>query len=265
LPKFCSKSATIPSVQADYVEAGGTRLFVRRWGDEGRAAVVYWHGGGGGSDEWPRIAPALAAAGYSVYAPEAPGYGDSPRLEPEQYLASKIAELGVALIDELALSPVIWVGFSWGANIGVHVAARHSDRLKALVLLDGGYLDPSDDPEDDPSLDFAGRMKRWRAELEATNDESDAPREIVAASMAGSNTEPALPLLPGVEAGGRPVLLVAGTASSEYQEIRARALARFRGVLPSAEVVPVEAGHGVLQEAGDDVRRIVLDWLERVA
>jgi pimeloyl-ACP methyl ester carboxylesterase len=248
-------------MQADYIEAGGTRLFVRRWGAAGAPGVLYWHGGGGGSTEFPEIAPALAASGYAVYAPDAPGYGESPRLEPEQYRVSNIASLAVAIIDALGIAPAVWIGFSWGANIGVHVAARHPERLKALVLLDGGYLDPADDPDDDPSLDFAGRMERWRAELDATNDESEAPRGVVAAAMAGSNSEPALPLLPSVEAGGLPVLLVAGTASSEHQEVRARALARFRAVLPSAELVPVEAGHGVLQETGADVRRIVLDWL----
>jgi pimeloyl-ACP methyl ester carboxylesterase len=266
LPKFCSKSATIASVQAaDYVDAGGTQLFVRRWGKKGRAGVFYWHGGGGGSTEWPEIAPALEAAGYAVYAPAAPGYGESPPLELEQYRASDIAAVAAALIDALDVAPVVWIGFSWGAAIGVHVAARYPDRLRALVLLDGGYLDPADDPEDDPSLDFAGRMERWRAELDATNDESEAARDVVAAAMAGSNVDPALPLLPEVEAGGLPVLLVAGGAAAEYQGLRNRALVRFRAAVPSAEVVTVGAGHGVLDEAGDDVRRIVLDWLERVA
>jgi alpha-beta hydrolase superfamily lysophospholipase len=65
-------------MEADFVDADGTRLFMRRWGEDGRAAVFYWHGGGGGSGEWPHVAPALAAAGYSVYAPDAPGYGRSP-------------------------------------------------------------------------------------------------------------------------------------------------------------------------------------------
>ncbi len=241
------------------------RVYVRRWGEEGDPAVFYWHGGGGGSGEWPHFAPALEAAGYAVYAPDAPGYGESPPLELPRYRASSIAEIGVGLIDELSISPAIWVGFSWGANIGVHVAARHPESLKALVLLDGGYLDPSDDPEDDPSLDFAGRMDRWRAELDATDDESEAPRDIVAAAMAGSNVEPALPLLPRVEARELPVLLVAGGAAGEYQGIRSRARARFRAASPSADVLTVEAGHGVLQEAGDEVCRIVLDWLSRKA
>lgn len=250
-------------MQADYVDAGGARLRLHRWGRPEAPAVLYWHGGGGGSEEWPEIAPALADAGYSVYAPEAPGYGDSPPLAPDEYRASNVAEVAIALIDELGIAPVIWIGFSWGASIGVHVAARHSDRLRALVLLDGGYLLPEDDPAYDPSLDFAGRMEAWRVELEEQDDESEAPIEIVAAAMAGSNHEPGVRLLPQLGP-TIPVLLIAAS-EPEWDGIRARAIERFRATLPSAHVVRVDAGHGVLDEAGEQVRPIVLDWLARLA
>ena len=177
-------------MQADFVEGGGTPVLVRRWGEAGAPAVLYWHGGGGGSDEWPRIAPALEEAGYAVYAPEAPGYGASPALEPEQYLASSVADIAAALVDKLGIAPVVWIGFSWGASIGVHVAARHRDRVRGLVLLDGAYRLPADDPTDDPTLDFRGRMEQWRRELEQQEEPDEAPLEVVAATMAGSNVEP---------------------------------------------------------------------------
>ena len=251
-------------MQADLVEAGGTRLFVRRFGGAG-PSVLYWHGGGGASDEVPRIAPALEAAGYAVYAPDAPGYGQSPPLAPERYLASNIADLAVALIDRLQISPVVWIGYSWGGSIGLRAAARNPDRIRALVLLDGGYLLPEDDPSYDASLDFAGRMEAWRVQLEQQEEEDDAPIEVVAAAMAGSNVEPALPLLPTLAATGIPVLLIAASEPPEWNEIRARRIEGFRAALPRADVVRVQAGHGVLQDAGEEVRRIVLDWLARLS
>jgi pimeloyl-ACP methyl ester carboxylesterase len=251
-------------VEADFVEAGGTQLFVRRWGEAGKPSILYWHGGGGATNELPRIAPALEAAGYVVHAPDAPGYGKSPPLAPQQYLASSIADLAVALVDRLAIAPVVWIGFSWGASIGLHATARHPDRFTGLVLLDGGYLMPEDDSAYDPSLDFAARMDAWRIELERQEDEDDAPIEIVAASMAGSNVEPALPVLSRLRPAGIPVLLVAATEPAEWNDIRARRIEQFRAVLPSAEIVRVRAGHGLLDEAGDNVRRIVVDWLRQV-
>jgi pimeloyl-ACP methyl ester carboxylesterase len=91
----------------------------------------------------------------------------------------------------------------------------------------------------------------------------EAPIDIVAAAMAGSNVEPGVPLLPRVEETGIPVLLIASTEPPEYDELRARTHARFRAAVPSAEIVPVPAGHGIFTEAGEEVRRALLGWLER--
>jgi pimeloyl-ACP methyl ester carboxylesterase len=248
-------------VQAEFVDAGGTRLFVRRWGEKDRPAVFYWHGGGGGSGEWPHFAPALERAGYSVYAPDAPGYGESPPIPFEQYRTSAMADLAIALIDTLGIAPVVWAGYSWGGNVGIHAVARAAERFRGLALLDGGYLLPEDDPADDPSLDFDSRMEFWRKELEQQEDEDDAPIEIVAAAMAGSNAEPGVPLLQQVQATGLPVLLIASTKPPEYGELRARAHARFRAAAPSAQITPVPASHGIFTEAGEEVRRALLDWL----
>jgi pimeloyl-ACP methyl ester carboxylesterase len=249
-------------VEADFVDVDGTRLSVRRFEAEG-PSVLYWHGGGGASDEVPLIAPALEAAGYSVYAPDAPGYGESEPVERERYHASAIADLAVRLVDALGVAPVIWIGYSWGASIGFHVAARNPDRIRALVLLDGGYLMPDDDPSYDQGLDFEGRIEAWRAELEGQDDVDEAPIEIVASAMAGSNVEPALPLLPELAATGIPVLLIAATEPPEWNDARARRIHDLQSAIPGAQVARVPAGHGVLQDAGGEVRRTVLDWLAR--
>ena len=250
-------------MQADFVDVDGTRLFLRRF-EAGGPSVLYWHGGGGASDEVPLIAPALEAAGYAVYAPDAPGYGDSEPVERERYRASAIADLALRLVDALDAGPVVWIGYSWGGSIGFHAAVRRPDRIRALVLLDGGYLMPEDDPSYDRGLDFEARIEAWRAELEQQEDVDDAPIEIVAASMAGSNVEPALPLLPQLAATGIPVLLIAATDPDKWNDVRARRIAELQKAIPGAEVHRVQAGHGVLQDAGDEVRRILLDWLARL-
>jgi pimeloyl-ACP methyl ester carboxylesterase len=251
-------------VQAGYVDAGGMRVYVRRWGANGAPAVFYWHGGGGGSGEWPHFAPALEAAGFAVYAPDAPGYGDSPALELGRYSNSLMADLALALIDELGIAPAVFAGYSWGGNVGIHTVARAPERIKALALLDGGYFLPEDDPDYEPEATLEDRTEALREELD-TEDSWDASVEVMAAAMKGSNDEPGVPLLPRVEAAGVPVLLVAATQPPEYDELRARAHARFRAAAPSAEIVPVPAGHGIFTEAGEDVRQALLGWLARVA
>jgi pimeloyl-ACP methyl ester carboxylesterase len=42
----------------------------------------------------------------------------------------------VALITELSIAPVHWVGLSMGGFVGQRIAARHGELLRSLTLLD---------------------------------------------------------------------------------------------------------------------------------
>lgn len=192
-------------MEADYVQAGGTQVLVRRWEEAGGRPVVYWHGGGGASSEIPRIGPELAAAGYSVYGPDAPGYGGSPALEKSRYRSSALGDLAAALIDALGIRPAVWVGSSWGAVVGIYTAVRAPGYVRALALLDGGYFDPRDDPDYDPSLDLATRIAELRARAEQ-GESWDASPELIAAVMEGVDREPPTEVLPKLQASGIPIL-----------------------------------------------------------
>src|SRR3954464_15591481 len=101
LPKFSPvERATIAAVEVENVAVGGVGVRVRRWGAGGGLPILYWHGGGGGSTESAVLGPCLAAAGPPMPAVDAPGYGESPPLERERYLASTLAELAAELIIE---------------------------------------------------------------------------------------------------------------------------------------------------------------------
>jgi pimeloyl-ACP methyl ester carboxylesterase len=96
----------------------------------------------------------------------APGW-ETPPLEPDEYRPRMLAGLVVALLDVLERERAAFVGFSWGASIGVHLAAAHWERLSALVLLDAGYTDLQDQP---------GFVEQSREELlEAARASSRAP------------------------------------------------------------------------------------------
>jgi len=90
--------------------------------------------------------PMLATAtGRRVIAVSPPGW-ETPELEPVEYLPSALVRRLLGLFDELNLEPLSFVGFSWGATIGCHLAAHAPERLDALVLLDAGYTDFQDRP-----------------------------------------------------------------------------------------------------------------------
>jgi len=81
------------------------------------------------TEPFAAAAPRFAERGFRVLSVEPP-YGDD-------LLPSSLARRVLTLADD----PVVFVGASWGAVIGLHLAADHPDRVDRLVLLDGGHVD----------------------------------------------------------------------------------------------------------------------------
>jgi pimeloyl-ACP methyl ester carboxylesterase len=182
------------------------------------------------------------------------------------------------------------MGFSWGGDIGCHLAARHPDVLDAVVLLDAGYVDPPFDR----ALSSEQRVERWArtwrercapswdvvlAELRARSPRSSpaveegwragwreeggrlvpaVPPWIVAAVEHGMAHSPASATWPRIAESRVPVLaVVEGDALDED-------LARFAAAVPQAEIHRVEGGgHDVLVDGGPEVVGLVGSWLER--
>lgn len=252
-------------MEVEDLQLRGTKVRVRRWGEDHRKPLFYWHGGGGGSEETALLAPPLVEAGYTPYALDAPGYGESEPLDPAGYAMPNIAELAVELLDRLGLVPAIWLGYSWGASIGVHTAARFPDRIRGLALLDGGYLVAEDDPDYNPDTDYEDELEELRRRAEE-GESWDAPHEVIGAAMVASRNAPCPPLYPSVRKSGIPVFLAHATEPQELEAIRRVARDRFRRGLPEADVVAIpRATHGILQDNGPEVTRVLTAWLDRCA
>lgn len=63
------------------------------------------------------------------------GQGDTPPAHGGYDMDTLTAD-AVALITELGIGPVHWVGLSMGGFVGQRLAARHADLLRSLTLLD---------------------------------------------------------------------------------------------------------------------------------
>lgn len=137
---------------------------MRGWGKPGGRPVLCWHGVGvtnRASRFLSEAGPLLAERhDLRILALDAPGFGRSPPLAPEAYHPHTLVDLVPPLLDELALASAGFLGYSWGADVGCHLVARHPDRVSALVLLDAGYSDPPLDP----SASYAARLERWERE-----------------------------------------------------------------------------------------------------
>jgi pimeloyl-ACP methyl ester carboxylesterase len=121
--------------------ADGVRLHVRRWpGETGRVPFLLVHGLSSNARLWDGVAVRLAAAHHPAYAVDLRGHGESERPAAGYDTATAVADLD-ALATELNLSPAVVVGQSWGGNVAVEFAATHPARVRALGLVDGGWID----------------------------------------------------------------------------------------------------------------------------
>ena len=259
------------------------------WGEANARPLLFWHGFGpfnAGAIMLNEAGPAWAERGLFVIAPNAPGFGASPPLEPQEYTVRRMAELGTAVLDGLGLGRVSFVGFSWGARVGLRMPP---DRLDALVLLDAGYRPWTDARgyeervasyrEQWPSWDSVeafleeaasfvrtspGTEERLRAAV-VEHDGRIVPRltpEIAAGGFTAIANEPDEEEWPRLAASKLPVLLLGATLPADDEDARAADRQRFAEAVPQAEIrlVP-DAGHDVLGDQSDVVIPLVADWL----
>ena len=106
--------------------------------DRGNGPAVLVLHGGGGPLTVARFADAMSAHAR-VIAPVHPGFAGTPR--PEAFdSVEQIADACAALLERLALTDVLVIGFSIGGWIANALALRAPDRVRGLVLVDGAGI-----------------------------------------------------------------------------------------------------------------------------
>jgi pimeloyl-ACP methyl ester carboxylesterase len=128
----------------------GVRLF---YSDLGVGPPIFWHTGGGGDGSMWQTAgylDRLPDRRHLLFDHRGHGRSDKP-LDPQahrvdEYLADVLAVLDDAQVERAAL-----VGYSDGAYLLFNLAARHPERVSALIAM-GGVAAPGD------TLDYRLRM-----------------------------------------------------------------------------------------------------------
>ena len=167
------------------VRVDGALLALHEWGAPEGRPVLFWHPlGPASSGRYANeLGPILADRGFRVVAPDGPGHGGSPALPRERYAMPELVRLAEALLDELGWERAAFVGHSWGASIGLHLAATAPGRLSALALLDTAYDDPRNQPGF-PVLAYEQQLERQRAVVASWRWESwDGPIPSCEASL----------------------------------------------------------------------------------
>lgn len=244
--------------------------------------LAYWPGLGGGMTSLAEISPVLDARGI-----------ESLVLDP-RYGARTVWDLETLADELVATGADVYAGHSWGAAIAARAAVRHPPA--ALVLLDGGFISPSEFPRfgakptlegriaeiraehdryrwptEEAYLEYSrGASPRWNETIEACaldgmrheNDEVLPPFDAdeLEAIVLGYEMYDAPETLASLSADVR-VLLVAATPPAERADGHAELLDRFRGLTRQGEIRQVDSGHDVIWGLGPALGEVIADWL----
>src|SRR5687768_12000171 len=118
------------------IQLPGIRLYYEEHGSG--EPILLSHGTGSDAGTWGSAIDELARMGR-VISYDRRGFTRSER--PEPYLRITPVEHAhdaAALLEALVATPAIVIGRSYGGNIGLDLALRYPERVRGLVLLEGG-------------------------------------------------------------------------------------------------------------------------------
>lgn len=228
--------------------------------------VLVLHGWGASIDAVGSIVDGLAG-GFEVVAVDLPGFGDSDE-PPEAWDVGAYARFVLGACDQLGLERFSLVGHSFGARIGIVLAATHPGRIARMVLTGAAGIRPKRKPSyyakvsvakagrvvgavgGAPGRRLQDRMRRRVASsdwLEATEAMRGTFRRVIADDLS--------PHLPHIRAS---TLLVWGRRDEDTPLWMGR---RMEAAIPDAGLVVLDGGHYAYAERAAEFNRIAAHFL----
>jgi len=128
-----------------FADIHGLGLHYKDWGGDGRPLLLL-HGLASQCSIWDLVAPYLVEGGTRVVALDQRGHGQSDK-PSDGYDFDAIAQDARRFWDTFDLEPPVLVGHSWGGNVALQCAVNYPNEVSGLVLVDGGFIEPSARPE----------------------------------------------------------------------------------------------------------------------
>ncbi|MGO1058341.1 alpha/beta fold hydrolase [Planococcus sp. FY231025] len=118
------------------------------YGDPENPAIVCFHGlAGSGIYTYGELAPLLQGR-YRLIVFDSPGHGGTEAFESKSgYRFSNLAEWFHGAVGTILSEPYFIMGHSWGADVALHFARHFPGNIRGLILLDGAFTFPQNQPE----------------------------------------------------------------------------------------------------------------------
>lgn len=142
------------------IKVEGQSIHGYKWGNPENPPIICLHGLTNNALGFIELAEELKDQ-FHLISFDLPGHGKTDAfMEDDAYLSTPFTEWLKAVIEKVSNRPFYLLGHSWGAAIAIHYARLYQEDVKGLVMLDGGYLSPSDEPSADLD-EHLQRMSDW--------------------------------------------------------------------------------------------------------
>ena len=277
------------------VKIDGLDIFYRESGPGDAPTILLLHGFPTSSHMFRNLIPALADK-YHVIAPDYPGFGYSsaPATEEFEYTFDNLARVIELFTEKLALQKYSIYLMDYGAPIGLRLAAKHPQRVQALIVQNGNAYDEGIDNEfwkpikeywGDPSKDNRNALRqlltldatKWQYTHGVRNVETISPdtwghvqplldrpgnQEIQLDLFLSYGSNP--PLYPAWQEYFRthqpPTLVVWGKNDAIFP---AEGAHPYRHDLKNLEFRLLDTGHFALEEDGATIATLIREFLSK--
>jgi len=258
----------------------GMTLRALEWGQPGRPALCFLHGGSAHAHWFDAVVPAFVDS-FHIISLDQRGHGESDWAPDARYGTEQFASDLVGVMDHLGWAQMVVVGHSMGGHNAMGFSAWHADRVRGLCVVDSRPSLPAErlqamhrrghrGPRRHETLDSALRSFRLLpAETLAAPDllehlgrQGITQREgrflyrFDPQCNGARNPADGWSLLPQIKA---PVLLVRGELSPIMPEEMAE---RMKAAIPNARLVTMlGVYHHLVLDAPEAFSRILDDFL----
>ena len=272
----------------------GIDIFYREAGPADAPTVLLLHGFPTSSHMFRNLIPALADR-YHVIAPDYPGFGQSgtPDRKEFKYSFARFAELMDGLLNQLGVKRYALYVQDYGAPVGYRLALKHRERVSALVVQTGNAYEEGLKEFWDPIKAYwADGSKVHREALRAGLTLAATKSQYVDGVRDTSRIAPdnwvhdqALLDRPGIDEIMLDLFKDYGTNVALYPQFQnffrtrrpatlivwgqndvifpADGARPYLRDLPDAEFHLLDTGHFALEDKGDEIAKLMLDFLDR--
>ena len=120
------------------IQVEGLDIFYREAGPQEAPTILLLHGFPTSSHMFRNLIPALSDQ-FHLVAPDYPGFGNSaqPSMDEFDYTFERLYEIVLKFTEQLGLNRYSIYLMDYGAPVGFRLAARHPERVQALLVQNG--------------------------------------------------------------------------------------------------------------------------------